>query len=238
MKKLAIIPARSGSKRIKNKNIKCFHDQPMMSYSILSALNSGCFDKVHVSTDSEEYAEIAGKYGCKPDFLREHSLADDKTGVMDVVKFVVDKYIAQGEHYDQVCMLMACAPLVTSGMISDASSAASQMGKNRRLLAVSKYPSPTEWAFEINDNNELTPKYSSASFTTGSQDITSAYYDAGLFCFMNIDSILKHHGNGRFDDFIAYDIPQVIAIDIDDEHDWKHAELIYKLLNSKDNSHE
>lgn len=111
MKNLAIIPARSGSKGLKDKNIKELCGKPMIAYSIEAALNSEKFDMVYVSTDSEDYASIAMKYGAQVSFLRAESLSGDQIGTWDVVKDVVDCFEKMGQYYDSITLLQPTAPL-------------------------------------------------------------------------------------------------------------------------------
>ena len=112
MKRLAVIPAREGSKRIKNKNIKNFCGKPIISYALNAAKESGLFDTIHVSTESEEIANIVRDLGFTIDFLRDISLADDITPIIPVLKWVVEKYQSKNIYFDEVVLIMACAPLI------------------------------------------------------------------------------------------------------------------------------
>lgn len=120
MKRIAIIPARSGSKGLKDKNIKELNGKPLMAYSIECALNSHMFDKVFVSTDSQKYAEIAIQYGAEAPFLRSEANSGDNAGSWDVVREVIDKLAAYGESYNEIMLLQATSPLRTSKDIINA----------------------------------------------------------------------------------------------------------------------
>lgn len=120
MSNLAVIPARSGSKGIKDKNIRNLCGKPLMSYSIEAARQSGVFDVVHVSTDSLEYARIAREYGADVPFLRDETLASDTASTWDAVRFVLKEYEKQGETFDTVAVLQPTSPLRTSEDIVDA----------------------------------------------------------------------------------------------------------------------
>ena len=111
---LVIIPARGGSKRIKNKNIKNFCGKPMINYIIDEALESKLFEKIHVSTDCLEIKEIVQKNNLKIDFMRPSSLADDHTPIMPVLSYVIKKYFEKNLYFDEIWLLYACSPLIDS----------------------------------------------------------------------------------------------------------------------------
>lgn len=111
MKNIAVIPARSGSKGLKDKNIKLMNGKPLLAYSIEAAVQSGIFDCVHVSTDSDSYAEIARKYGADIPFLRSEEMATDSANSWDVVLEVIQKYKGLGQTYDMVTLLQPTSPL-------------------------------------------------------------------------------------------------------------------------------
>ena len=120
MKNLAIIPARSGSKGLKDKNIKELCGRPLMSYTIEAALDSACFDEVMVSTDSREYAEIAKRYGASVPFLRSDRASCDTASSWDVVEEVLSGYKKQGKEFDTFCLLQPTSPLRTAEDIKNA----------------------------------------------------------------------------------------------------------------------
>ena len=119
MKNLAIIPARSGSKGLKDKNIKLLNGKPLMAYTIEAAIQSKMFDEVMVSTDSEEYADIAKKYGAKVPFMRSSELSNDTASSWDVVRDVLNKYKEAGKEFDTVALLQPTSPLRTAEDIID-----------------------------------------------------------------------------------------------------------------------
>ncbi|MBP3295738.1 MAG: acylneuraminate cytidylyltransferase family protein, partial [Lachnospiraceae bacterium] len=120
MSRIAIIPARSGSKGLKDKNIKMMCGKPLLAYSIQAAKDSGCFDTIMVSTDSEQYAEIARSNGAEVPFLRSAETSGDKAGSWDVVKEVLKKYESFGKEFQNVCLLQPTSPLRTSEDIKKA----------------------------------------------------------------------------------------------------------------------
>jgi pseudaminic acid cytidylyltransferase len=120
MKNIAIIPARGGSKRIPRKNIKPFMGKPIIAYSIEAALQSGLFDEVMVSTDDEEIAEIACKYGAQVPFMRSAEMSNDYAGTDDVILEVLRKYKEQGRKFETVCCIYSTAPFVTPERLREA----------------------------------------------------------------------------------------------------------------------
>ena len=156
MKRLAVIPAREGSKRIKNKNIKNFCGKPIISYALNAAKESDLFDTIHVSTESEEIANIVRDLGFTVDFLRDISLADDITPIIPVLKWVVEKYQSKNIYFDEVVLIMACAPFIDATDLKKASLIMDKNNGTKSVISISSYPAPIEWAFE-NKNSFLTP---------------------------------------------------------------------------------
>ncbi len=226
MKRIAIIPARGGSKRIPNKNIKFFHGKPIISYVLETAKASGLFDKIHVSTDSQEIKQVVESLGFPVDFLRPDSLADDYTPIMPVLRFVLDEYEQRGEKFDVACMLMATAPLLEASDIVAAYDIFNAGGGDLPVLGVTEYPAPIEWAFERDDDGRLIP-VAPGKFSIRSQDIEKKYYDAGCFCMLPAARIQASEGAGDDSSFRGYVLPKTKAVDIDDENDWAFAEAIY-----------
>ncbi|MBC2770582.1 cytidylyltransferase domain-containing protein [Pusillimonas minor] len=228
MKRLAIIPARGGSKRIPNKNIRDFCGQPMITHVLGVARASGLFAKVHVSTESESIRDVAAQFGFPPDFPRPAELADDHTPIMPVLRHAAQEYAKRGERFDEVWLLMACAPLIHAKDLSSAASLFQQAGSEQPLLAVSEYPAPIEWAFSRGENGALTP-VQAGMFAVRSQDLEKRYFDAGSFAVFPASRVLESQGAGSDSGFIGYVLPKGTAIDIDDEQDWQLAEAIYRV---------
>jgi pseudaminic acid cytidylyltransferase len=226
-KRLAIIPARAGSKRIPNKNIRDFCGQPMMAHILSAAASSDLFDEIHVSTDSSEIAEKASCLGFEVAFLRPPHLADDHTPIMPVLKNVLQEYLGRGSEFQSVALLMACAPMITSDDLSGASALFDVHHGRHTVIGVSEYPCPVEWAFRREPNGVLVPMQP-GMFSVRSQDLTTAYYDAGQFCFMSSERVLSTDGPGSDQGFIGYPLQRHQAIDIDTLDDWQFAELLFK----------
>ena len=226
MKRIAIIPARGGSKRIPNKNIRNFCGRPMISHIIGEALASGLFDEIHVSTDSQEIVEVVGGLGLKVAFMRPPQLADDHTPIMPVLRYVLEEYQGRGVSFDTVAMLMACAPMITAEDLRGGSTLYDSLQGERAVLGVAEYPCPIEWAFRREPSGVLVPMQP-GMFSVRSQDLAPAYYDAGQFCFMPIQRVLGTIGPGSDEGFLGYPIQRHQAIDIDTMEDWKFAEIIF-----------
>jgi len=227
-RRLAIIPARGGSKRIPDKNIRDFCGKPMIAYSLEAAAASGLFEKIHVSTESLKIAKVAEGLGFPVDFLRPQELSDDHTPIMPVLKCVVETYKSQGLEFDQVCLIMACAPLIKAQDLVKASELSDRFGGKKSVLAVALYPVPVEWAFERSATGELSPVQPGA-FAIRSQDLAPKYYDAGLFSFMPVAWVIQSDGSDCDQDFISYVLPRNKAIDIDEPEDLVLAEALYRM---------
>lgn len=170
--KIAVIPARGGSKRIPRKNIKPFCGKPMIAWSIEAALSSGCFDEVLVSTDDDEIALIAEKYGANTPFVRPKELSDDYVGTADVTKHAIEWYTEKGQDIEYVCCLYATAPFVQP---SDISAALAILHREQvdYVLSVTTFPFPIQRAIRLNEHNRLS-MFSSEHQSSRSQDLEEA----------------------------------------------------------------
>ena len=225
MKRLAIIPARGGSKRIPQKNVKSFCGKPMISYVIETAKSTNLFDTIHVSTDCNRVAKVVELLSLTIDFMRPANLADDLTPIMPVLKFVVNEYKSQGIIFDEVWLLMACSPLLKKVDLIKASNIYQNSVKTKSLLGVAEYPVPIEWAFKIDDKKNLKP-IKPGAFLNRSQDIEKKYFDTGTFGIFSSETILNSD-QGSDKEFIGYVLPKFSSIDIDTDEDWAHAEKIF-----------
>ncbi len=225
-----IIPARGNSKRIKDKNIKIFHGNPIIYYSIDSSIKSNLFDKIHISTDSIKIKNIVEKKGIKIDFMRPKKLSGDLTPLMDVFQNVVDEYSKQGFNYDEVWSLMPCSPLIDDKDLKKIASFYDKKYSKRPLLSISRYKVPVEWAYRIEKKNNIKP-INIKFHKLRSQDLPASYFDAGQFVIFPIKYIKTESFSKRITSFLGYILPPEKSIDIDLEEDWKLAEIIYKGLN-------
>ena len=223
--RIAIVPARGGSKRIKNKNIVDFLGKPLIAYALEAIRESCLFDKIHVSTDSQEIKIIVEQLGYKVDFMRSDNLADDHTGLLPVLQWVHKKYEEEGINFDDICCIMPTAPLLKSSDLINGFNLYQKYNKKNPLLVVAPFPVPVEWAFYRDNNTILTPRDSKALIIR-SQDIKPTYYEAGPFSIFH-SSHLK--SNNLFHDYnlISLLINKSSAVDIDDPEDLEFAKTLY-----------
>ncbi len=224
---LAVIPARGGSKRVPNKNIRDFCGKPMIAHILEAARDSGLFNEIHVSTDSAQIREVVEGLGFRVDFMRPAELADDQTPIMPVLKHVVEKFASLGREFQEVALLMACAPLISADDLRKAQELFAKHGSAMPVLGVAQYPCPIEWAFRRDAGGRLSP-VQPGMFATRSQDLAPSYFDAGLFSIFPANFVLDSVGAGSDADFIGHILPRYKAIDIDTLDDWSLAEAIYR----------
>jgi N-acylneuraminate cytidylyltransferase len=222
---LAVIPARGGSKRLKDKNILAFEGRPMIGHVLEAARASGVFDEIHVSTESERIRDVVRSLGFEVPFLRDASLADDTTPLMPVLRWVLQRFASAGRAFDDVCLLMATAPLIEAADLSEAYRAYRASG-GRSLLAVARYPVPVEWAFDRAEDGTLVP-CQPGMFAVRSQDLRPKYYDTGSIAFFPVSAVLS---GAPPDDrsFVSYVLPPDKAVDIDDEDDLRLARALFR----------
>ena len=226
MNNICIIPARGGSKRIPKKNIKSFLGKPIIAYSIEAAIKSNLFAEVMVSTDDEEIAEIAKKYGAKIPFIRSKKNSNDFATTYDVIKEVLMEYEANKYKFDNACCIYACAPLVDSDKLKKAYQKLNKK-KFDSIFPVIKYSSPIQRALKI--HNDKIDLFNSNHLNTRSQDLEDSFHDAGQFYWMKTEKILEKE-NIITDNCGSIIISELEGQDIDNEIDWKIAELKFKLL--------
>jgi len=229
-KSIAIIPARGGSKRIPRKNIKEFYGKPLIAYSIQTALESKLFDKVIVSTDDEEIANVAKQYGADVPFIRPKELSDDFTGTGDVVNHALEWLKAKGDIYEFVCTIYATAPLLQSKYLIEGYNALKNSTAINAFSATSM-PFPIQRTFKLNDEGRcemFTPEY----YMTRSQDLEEAYQDAGQFYWTKVDQTSNEIMFGK--DSIPIILPRYLVQDIDTLEDWQRAEIMYKVIQEQE----
>jgi N-acylneuraminate cytidylyltransferase len=222
---IAVIPARGGSKRLKDKNILDFEGRPMIAHALEAARASGVFEEIHVSTDSEQIRDVVERQGFNVPFLRDPSLADDTTPLMPVLRWVLARFEADGRRFDDVCLLMPTAPLIEASDLRDAYRAYRWAG-GRSLLAVARYPVPIEWALERSEDGSLTP-CQPGMFAVRSQDLRPKYYDTGSIAFFPVAAVQSETPP---DDrsFVSFVLPPDKAVDIDDEDDLRLARALFR----------
>ena len=230
MKKIAIITARGGSKRIPRKNIKPFLGKPIIAYSIEIALESGLFDEVMVSTDDNEIADISKEYGANVPFYRSEKNSDDFSTTPDVILEVLDSYKELGFNFEIGCCIYPTAPLIS---IKNIKTSMNRLMKNSLdcVFPALKFSYPIQRALFIDENEKiqmLNPNY----YRTRSQDLDVFYHDAGQFYWFNTSKFLQKRKLWT-DNCEIIKISEIEAQDIDNDTDWAIAEIKYKLLNKK-----
>ena len=224
MSTLCVIPARGGSQRIARKNIRDFAGRPMLTYPLGVAQRSGVFDHIHVSTEDEEIAAVAARFGAAPEFLRNKALADDRTPIRDVVRADLEAFERRGRRFERVMLLYATA---TALEITDLTGGLTAFDRdpNRALLTVAPAQAPFERFMAI-DGDTLVPALAKDRFANRTQDLTPVYRDAGAFAIYAADTLRTDRNGAAAMAFRPYILPAWKAVDIDTQDDWRHAEII------------
>ncbi|WP_400770524.1 pseudaminic acid cytidylyltransferase [Methylosinus sporium] len=224
--RIAVIPARGGSKRIPRKNVKPFHGHPMIAYAIMAARRSGVFDKMIVSTDDAEIAAIARDFGAETPFARPAELADDHTPTVPVIAHAIGVCKEMGWEVADVCCVYPSAPFVVAEDIRSGCELLAE-GSCAYVFPVTSFPSPIQRALRRSENGTVTPFFPENSGVR-TQDLELAYFDAGQFYWGRAsawEAGLDIHKNGR-----ALILPEWRVVDIDTHADWERAELLYSVL--------
>lgn len=225
MSRLVIIPARGGSKRIANKNIKEFCSRPIIFYPIDVLVSSNLFDEIHVSTDSHEIYELVSWHHLPPAFMRPNELSDDLSGLMEVMQFVVNAYLQKfNKIFNQIWLVMPCNPFLDLRYIKEANDLAVKHPTDC-IISVTEYPAPIEWAFNLIDG-EL-KACNPEQLLTRSQDLNKKYFDNGMFAIFPGNYFYKRREIGPLN-YRGLVMPKDSCVDIDDLEDWKLAESIYQ----------
>lgn len=225
MKRIAIIPARGGSKRIPRKNIKDFLGKPIIAYSIEAALQSGLFEDVMVSTDDEEIAEVARKSGANIPFFRSSATSNDFATTAAVLTEVLNDYAAAGEKFSYGCCLYPTAPLVKINSINKAY----ELLKAKQydtVFPVLRYSYPIWRSLKMEDNKVKMnwPEHQ----LSRSQDLPASFHDAGQFYWFNVKAFMEKQVLFT-DNTGAIELTELEVQDIDNLTDWQLAELKYSL---------
>jgi pseudaminic acid cytidylyltransferase len=227
--RLAVIPARGGSKRIPRKNIKAFCGKPMMAWSIEAAQASSLFDHIIVSTDDDEVAGVATQWGAEVPFVRPAALSDDYVGTGPVVKHAIEWVTEHLGKPDIVCTLYATAPFVRPQDLSRGLELLQSSGAEYAFTATS-FPFPIQRAIKITSSGRIA-MFQPEHYATRSQDLEPAYHDAGQFYWSKVDAILD--GVPVFSDAsVPILIPRHRVQDIDTLEDWVRAEMLMTALGS------
>ncbi len=228
MKNLCIIPARGGSKRIPRKNIKSFMGKPIMAYSIEAALKSELFDEVMVSTDDNEFAEVAINNGASVPFLRSEATANDYATTVDVLLEVVEMYKQRGKEFDTVCCLYSTAPFVSPERLKAAYGKLSEQIDG--CFTIVEYSYPIQRSLRINESGLVEMKYPEY-LKSRTQDLEKVYHDAGQFYFVKTKVLIEEKTV-----WCKHTAPLVLSElevqDLDTLTDWQLAEMKYELIRN------
>ena len=228
--KVCIIPARGGSKRIPKKNIRNFCGKPVIAWSINKAIESSLFDKVLVSTDDEDIADISKEYGAEVPFLRPKELSDDFTGTIPVIKHSINWINQNVAEVKYACCIYATAPFIEIKYLIEGYEKLIE-ANSAYTLSVTTFPYPIRRAIRITESNKIQMIYPE-NYKSRSQDLEETFHDAGQFywgksdAWMQNKDFFKEHSSPVF-------IPRFKVQDIDTEEDWERAQNMFKLLNPR-----
>ena len=226
MKNLAIIPARGGSKRIPKKNIKEFLRKPIIAYSIEAAIESELFNEIMVSTDDEEIAEIAKRYGANVPFYRTKEAANDTATTTEALIEVLKQYSERGIEFENACCIYPTAPFVSTELLNNSFNIFEKGFDS--VFPIVRYSYPIQRSLCV--ENEKVCMVWPEHINSRSQDLEPRYHDAGQFYWIDI---MKFKENGKvFSDNSGYVIiDELMVQDIDTEIDWRLAEMKFRLMN-------
>lgn len=229
MKRIAILPARGGSKRIPRKNIRPFCGKPMLAYAIDAAKQSMLFDRVLVSTDDPEIAELALAMGADVPFLRSAENSGDYATTIDVLLEVITRLQQEGFDYDTMCCIYPTNPFLTAAKL-ESSCTQFEEGSFDALFSAVKYSFPVQRSFVLREGKMkmLFPEHT----LTRSQDLEPVYHDAAQFYWMNCKK-LQEQKKIWTDNTGIFEISETEVQDIDHPSDWEIAELKFTLWKQK-----
>lgn len=227
---VAIITARGGSKRIPRKNIKPFSNKPIIEYSIQAALNSGLFNEVMVSTDDKEIAEIAMKAGAKVPFFRSKENSNDIVGTAEVICEVIETYRSLNRFFNKGCCIYPTAPFISAELLKEGYDLF-ETCKFDVLFPVIQYSYPIQRSLRVLPNLKAEMLWPE-NYPKRSQDLEPVYHDVGQFYWFNTDAMLVKKRLFTDNSGVIV-INELMAQDIDNEDDWKLAEIKYSLLKER-----
>lgn len=227
---IAIIPARSGSKGLADKNIMLLKGKPLIAYTIESAIDSGCFDEIYVSTDSEKYADIAKAYGASVPFLRNEENAKDGSSSWDVVREALRKYEEAGKYFDKCMLLQPTSPLRTANDIKNAFELLEQREKGS-IVSVCETDHPVQWCFRLSEENSMREFGGSGDRNKSRQELEPYFRENGAIYLVAAEKIKDIDFDIYKSDCYGYVMPRERSVDIDGAFDFMQAEV---LLNHMD----
>ena len=227
--RVAVVPARGGSKRVPRKNIKLFHGRPMIAYAITAAQRSKLFDRVIVSTDDEEIAQIAKKHGAEVPFLRPAELSDDQTPTVPVIAHSIKSLKEMNWSVTEACCIYPGVPFISANDLWMAYEKLKNSDAHY-VFPITNFPSPIQRALRLLSDGAVEPFYPEF-VSTRTQDLEAGFYDVGQFYWGKAQAWLDGmniHQNAK-----TIVIPEWRVVDIDTLADWDRAELLYSTLRDK-----
>lgn len=224
IKRLAIIPARLGSKRIKQKNIKSFFGKPMIYYPISALKKANFFNKIFVSTESKKIEKIAKNFGADVDFLRTKNLAQDSIQLKHVLFDVLKNLKSKGYVFDEIWMVYACNPLLDKIDLVKAKNQFKKTKKKYPLISLKEFEVPIEWAYK-KDKGHFKSVNKNMLYTD-SKKIKKKYFECASFVIYSKNHISKKKDHFKY---YGYILPKNGGVDIDTMEDWKHALNLFKI---------
>lgn len=224
---IAIIPARSGSKGLKDKNIRILNGKPLIAYTIEAALAAGIFDTVHVSTDSQKYADIAISFGADVPFLRSGKYARDCSSTWDAVREVLSRYKNMGREFDVCALLQPTSPLRTAQDICEAFSLYFEKSA-RSLTSVSEVEHPIQWCFKLDNTLSMRDFSASPYKECRRQELEKHYRENGMIYIVGTEDICRPGFSFYSADCYAFITERRRAIDIDTLQDFILAETLMR----------
>lgn len=225
LRRIAIIPAKSFSRRLKNKNTKNFLGKPIIEYTIKNLIKSKLFCKIHISTDSMKIAKIGIKNNIPYDFLRSKKLCNNKVGVIDVVKWTIKKFEKKNINFDTICLAYPMAPLISENDFIKACKLFETSEKKFPLATVCKFKPSLDEALVLK-KGILFPN--NKSFFKDSKTYKNYYFETGDFIFFSIKFFKKKYRKNNLR-FYPYVLPALKSLDINDKEDFKLTENYYRL---------
>lgn len=223
---LAIIPARSGSKGLADKNIKLVNGKPLLAYTIEAAMKSKLFNEIFVSTDSEKYAKIALEWGANVPFLRSDELATDTASSLDVVKDALKRYKGMGEEFDTVAILQPTSPLRSAEDIIAGYNKMIEKDANS-IIAVCEVDHSPLWSNTLPEDTSLTNFLKQEVINLNRQSLPTYYRINGALYLIKSDFLMMTD-NIYSEKSYALVMPKERSVDIDNELDLKIAEIIIR----------
>jgi pseudaminic acid cytidylyltransferase len=229
--RVAVIPARGGSRRIPRKNIKPFCGRPIVAYSISAAKASGLFDRVIVSTEDAEIADVARQCGAEVPFVRPAELADDRTATVPVIRHAVqwiERNLGPVEH---ACCIYPAAPFVQAASLREAYDRLVKLQVSGYVVSATTFPAPIQRAFTLDEAGRVR-MFWPGNYGARSQDLETAYHDAGQFYWGSAAAYLS----GTIflsPESVAHVLPRSLVQDIDTPEDWDRAESMYRVLRER-----